>query len=278
MPPATLYVVATPLGHLGDLSPRAAELLRTVPVVAAEDTRRVRGLLAHLDAHPKVLSFHAHSPERRVEALLEILREGRDVALVTDAGTPAISDPGAVLVAPARQAGFHVVPVPGPAAVTAALSAAGFPADRYLFLGFVPRKGKERDRLLRIAAAAEWTVVFYEAANRLGALLDDLAALAGPDRRAVVARELTKVHEEIRAGTLAELAARYGQHAPPGEVTVVLEGAGTAEAPAVNREDMEQRAARLLAGGLSRRDAVQQLVAETSLPRNEAYRIVMSLP
>ncbi|HXG43182.1 MAG TPA: 16S rRNA (cytidine(1402)-2'-O)-methyltransferase [Gemmatimonadales bacterium] len=278
MPPATLYVVATPLGHLGDLSPRAAELLRTVPVVAAEDTRRVRGLLAHLDAHPKVLSFHAHSPERRVEALLEILREGRDVALVTDAGTPAISDPGAVLVAAARQAGFHVVPVPGPAAVTAALSAAGFPADRYLFLGFVPRKGKERDRLLRIAAAAEWTVVFYEAANRLGALLDDLAALAGPDRRAVVARELTKVHEEIRAGTLAELAARYGQHAPPGEVTVVLEGAGTAEAPAVNREDMEQRAARLLAGGLSRRDAVQQLVAETSLPRNEAYRIVMSLP
>jgi len=278
MPPATLYVVATPLGHLGDLSRRAADLLRTVPVVAAEDTRRIRGLLAHLDAHPEVHSYHAHSPERRVEALLEILRDGRDVALVTDAGTPAISDPGAALVAAARQAGFNIVPIPGPAAVTAALSAAGLPADRYLFLGFLPRKGKERDRLLRIAVAAEWTVVFHEAANRLSDLLDDLAARAGPDRRVVVARELTKVHEEIRAGTLGELAAHYGQHPPQGEVTVVLEGAGTAEAPPVDRHDMEQRAARLLAGGLSRRDAVQRLVAETSLPRNEAYRIVMSLP
>src|SRR5580765_5134348 len=138
--PGTLFVVATPLGNLGDLSARAAELLRTVPVVAAEDTRRTRGLLTHLGASPQLLSYHAHSEDRRLETLLEILHDGRDVALVSDAGTPTVSDPGADLVAAARVAGIAVVPIPGPSAVAATLSAAGLPADRYLFLGFVPRK------------------------------------------------------------------------------------------------------------------------------------------
>ena len=223
---ATLYVVATPLGNLGDLSPRAADLLRRVPVVAAEDTRRTRGLLSHLGASPTVLSFHAHSGERRLDTVLGILRDGRDVALVSDAGTPGVSDPGADLVAAARDAGIAVIPIPGPSAVATALSATGLPADRYLFLGFLPRKGGERTRLLTRAAEEEWSVVLFEAPTRLGALLQDLARVAGPARRAAVARELTKLHEEFRSGTLAELADYYSEHEPRGEITVVVAGTG----------------------------------------------------
>ena len=150
-----------------------------MPVVAAEDTRRTRGLLSHLGAAPQLLSYHAHSEERRLETLLEILRDGRDVALVSDAGTPAVSDPGTDLVAAARASGITVVPIPGPSAVATALSAAGLPGDRYLFLGFVPRKGGERARLLARAAAEEWSVVFFEAPPRLADLLRDLAVAGG---------------------------------------------------------------------------------------------------
>jgi len=273
---ATLYVVATPLGNLGDLTLRARELLRTVDVVAAEDTRRVRGLLTHLDAHPRVLSFHAHSPVRRQETLLEILGEGRSVALVTDAGTPGISDPGAELVAVVREAGFPVVPLPGPSAVGTALSAAGLPADRYLFLGFLPRKGKERARLLQQALSSEWTVVFYEAPSRLTELLGDVAKQQ-PERRVVVARELTKLHEEFRAGTATETLAYYEGTPPRGEVTVVLEGNGKPVEP-LSSDDVAARAVRLLAEGLTRKAAVQQLMKETMISRNEAYRIVMETP
>lgn len=278
MPPATLYVLATPLGNLGDLSARAIETLRSVPVVAAEDTRRVRGLLTHIQARPKVMSFHAHSPARRQEVLLEILREGRDVALVSDAGTPGISDPGEDLVAAVRAAGIPVVPIPGPSAVATALSAAGLPADRYLFLGFLPRKGRDRERLLRSAAQSPWTVVFYEAPLRLADLLGDLAPLAGPDRKVVVARELTKLYEEFRAGTLEELASYYEASPPRGEITVVLAGLGEDTPQAPPTVDVAARGAELLAGGISRKDAVQRLMEESGIPRNEAYRIVMALP
>jgi 16S rRNA (cytidine1402-2'-O)-methyltransferase len=274
----TLYVVATPLGNLGDLSPRAAEVLRTVPVVAAEDTRRTRGLLTHLGASPQLLSYHAHSEDRRRRTLLEILAEGRDVALVSDAGTPAVSDPGPDLVAAARAAGVPVVPVPGPSAVAAALSAAGLRADRYLFLGFIPRKGGERARLLSRAAGEEWSVVFFEAPPRLGELLGDLARTAGAGRRAIVARELTKLHEELRAGTLAELAEYYSEHPPRGELTVVLEGTGTPPEPPDRTDDAVEQATRLLAGGMTRREVVRRLSESLGLSRNDAYRLVMELP
>jgi 16S rRNA (cytidine1402-2'-O)-methyltransferase len=277
MPAATLFVVATPLGNLGDLSHRAEQTLRTVPVVAAEDTRRIRGLLSHLDAHPRILSFHAHSPERRQEVLLEILAGGRDIALVTDAGTPGISDPGEALVRAVRCAGFQVVPIPGPSAVSTALSASGLPADRYLFLGFLPRKGRERERLLRSAATAEWTVVLYEAPTRVAELLSDLAAATGDSRQAVVCRELTKLHEELRAGTVAELAAYYRQIPPRGEVTVVVQGRPEEEL-APSPVDPQARASELLASGLSRKAVVQRLVLDVGVARNEAYRIVTSLP
>ncbi|HEX2220675.1 MAG TPA: 16S rRNA (cytidine(1402)-2'-O)-methyltransferase, partial [Gemmatimonadales bacterium] len=274
----TLYVVATPLGNLGDLSPRAAEVLRRAAVVAAEDTRRTRGLLSHLGASPTLLSFHAHSGERRVETLLEILDDGRDVALVTDAGTPGVSDPGTDLVAVALDAGVTVVPIPGPSAVATALSAAGISADRYLFLGFLPRKGQERSRLLARAAAEEWSVVFFEAPSRLVALLNDLVAAAGPGRRALVARELTKLHEELRAGTLAELADYYSGALPRGELTIVMAGTGVPPPPPDRTADATEEATALLAEGLSRREVARRLTETLGLSRNDAYRLVTGLP
>jgi len=169
------------------------------------------------------------------------------------------------------------VPVPGPSAVTTAISASGLPADRYLFLGFMPRKGTERARLLARAAAEEWSVVFFEAPGRLGALLEDLRALAGPERRAVVARELTKVHEEFRSGTLAELADYYSREEARGEVTLVLAGTGVAPPPPDRSDEARALATRLLAEGASRREAARQVAAELGMARNEAYRLVTEL-
>ncbi len=277
MPAGTLYVVATPLGNLGDLTPRAAEILRGAPVVAAEDTRRTRGLLTHLGASPRLLSFHQHSDDRRLELILDILAEGRDVALVSDAGTPVVSDPGADLVAAVRARGGTVVPIPGASAVATTLSVSGFVGDRYLFLGFVPRRGADRARLLGRAATEEWPVVFFEAPSRLVALLTDLAAVAGGSRRGFVARELTKLHEELRAGPLDELVRYFSEREPRGEITVVLEGAAGPAAPPDRSAEAAELAALLLADGMSRRDVVERLIGALGLPRNEAYRRVMEM-
>jgi 16S rRNA (cytidine1402-2'-O)-methyltransferase len=278
MSPGTLYVVATPLGNLGDLSSRAIEILRAVPVVAAEDTRRTRGLLTHLGVAPTLLSFHAHSGDHRSDKLLDLLRSGRDVALVSDAGTPTVSDPGADLISLVRAAGIAIVPIPGASAVSTALSASGFIGDRYLFLGFIPRKGRDRVRLLTRAATEEWSVVFYEAPPRLAGLLADLMPLTGGSRRVVVARELTKLHEEIRAGTVAELADYYAETAVRGEITVVLEGTGVPPAEPDRTEDATEQATTLLAEGLTRREVVRRLTESMGIPRNEAYKLVMELP
>ena len=275
--PGTLYVVATPLGHLGDLSPRAADLLRAVPVVAAEDTRVSRGLLAHLDAHPRLVAFHQHSDAGRADELLVLLRGGEDVALVTDAGTPGVSDPGPALVEAVRAAGLSVVPIPGPSAVTAAVSVSGFPADRYLFLGFAPRKGKERDQWLRQAELPGLTIVCFEAPGRLTDLLADLAAGAQGTRRAVVGREITKLHEEFRVGTLSELAAHYAGSPPRGEVTVVLAPASPETEAGPDPDAARRLAAELLAAGRSKRDVVREVTDRTGLPRNTVYDIVMEL-
>ena len=274
---ATLYVVATPLGNLEDLTARAAAVLGRVSVVAAEDTRRTSRLLAHLGATPKLLSFHAHSPERRTETLLDILRQGRDVALVSDAGTPLISDPGAELVAAVRAAGFAVVPIPGPSAVTTALSGAGLGGDRYLFLGFLPRKGAERRRLLDRAAREPWPVVMFEAPTRLTTLLEDLVALAGPGRPAAVARELTKIHEEIRTDTLEALRAYYAVAEPRGEITVILGAAPDEPEERADPDEAADLARRLLAAGKSRKDAAADVAVQMGWPRNDAYRLVNDL-
>src|SRR5512143_1957314 len=198
--PGTLYVVATPIGNLGDLSPRAAEVLRTVEAVAAEDTRRTLKLYAHLGAPaPALLSLPAFDERGRVQAVIARLRGGASVALCTDAGTPGVSDPGAALVAAAWEAGIPVVPVPGPSAALAALAASGFAADRFVFAGFLPRKGGGRAEALSWLAATPVTLVLYEAGNRTAETLRDLAAALG-ERQALVARELTKLHEELARG------------------------------------------------------------------------------
>jgi len=275
----TLYVVATPLGNLDDLSPRAAATLRQVAVVVAEDTRHTKPLLAHAGARAELLSFHAHSSAAALRRILHLLGTGKDVALVTDAGTPAVSDPGAELVAAARARDVNVVTVPGPTAVAAALSVSGLAADRYLFLGFLPRKGGERRRLLDLVAHSEWTVVLFEAPLRVVALLEDLATACGGERRAAVARELTKLFEETRTGTLDELSGYYAAAAPRGEVTVLVAGTGKRgreeqRSPSLNPE---ARARALLAQGLTRRDVADQLAAETGITPNTAYRLVNDL-
>ena len=273
----TLYVVATPLGNLDDLSPRAAATLRQVAAVVAEDTRHTKPLLAHAGARGELVSFHAHSSAAALRRILHLLGTGKDVALVTDAGTPAVSDPGAELVAAARARDVNVVTVPGPTAVAAALSVSGLAADRYLFLGFLPRKGGERRRLLDFVAQSEWTVVLFEAPPRVAALLEDLAAACGGERRAAVARELTKVFEETRAGTLEELAGYYAAAPPRGEVTVLVAGAGKRVREEEPPPDAEARARALLAQGMTRRDVADQLAAETGMTRNTAYRLVNEL-
>jgi 16S rRNA (cytidine1402-2'-O)-methyltransferase len=272
----TLYVVATPLGNLGDLSPRAADTLKRVTAVAAEDTRHSKPLLTHVGSRADMISFHAHSSARALERILRILQEGRDVALITDAGTPAISDPGVALVAEARARGVQVVTVPGPTAVAAGLSVSGIGGDRYLFLGFLPRKGSDRRRLLLTAAESEWTVVLFESPNRVTQLLADLAEICGPERQVAVSRELTKVFEETRAGTLQELSEHYAEAPVRGEVTVVLSGTGKARV-AERALDPAERAKALLEEGLSRKDVADRLAEETGISRNTAYRLVNEL-
>ena len=272
----TLYVVATPLGNLGDLSPRAADTLKRVAVVAAEDTRHSKPLLVHAGSHAELVSLHAHSSERALERVLRILQEGRDVALITDAGTPAISDPGVELVAEAKVRGIPVVTIPGPTAVAAALSISGIGGDRYVFLGFLPRKGSDRRRLLSTVADSEWTVVLFEAPNRVTQLLADLSEVCGPDRHASVSRELTKVFEETRSGTLQELSDHYADAPVRGEVTVVVAGTGRPKAEE-RPVDPAERARALLADGLSRKDVADRVAEETGISRNRAYRLVNEL-
>jgi 16S rRNA (cytidine1402-2'-O)-methyltransferase len=271
----TFYVVATPLGHLGDLSARVTEVLHSAALVAAEDTRRTRALLSHLDAHPRLLPYHAHDT-RGTGAILSALADGKIVALVTDAGTPGVSDPGVELVDRVRRAGFRVVPLPGPSAVATALSAAGLPADRYVFYGFLPRKGSERARLLARAGEEEWTMVFFESPERIASLLADLARSCGPDRQAVVAREMTKVHEEFRSDTLERLATTFGgEESVKGEVTLVVEGRGEGREKA-DPGKVKAAASKLLEAGLARREVSRLLMELFGASRNEAYRIVNS--
>jgi 16S rRNA (cytidine1402-2'-O)-methyltransferase len=269
----TLFVVATPLGNLSDLSPRAADVLRTVDIVAAEDTRETRKLLDHVGARVRLISYHAHSTGGRQEEILAALAGGKDVALVSDAGTPTVSDPGADLIRDALDAGTRVVPIPGPSAVTTALSGSGLPADRYLFLGFLPRKGVERDEWLGRALASPVTVVVFEAPARVSSLLTDWQALGGGGRRAVVARELTKIYEEFRFGTVDELIGKVEADPPRGECTVVLESAPPVDKTHEVDPRIPQVVRVLRAQGVERRTIAQVLSEGFEMPRNEAYRI-----
>jgi 16S rRNA (cytidine1402-2'-O)-methyltransferase len=275
MPIGTLHVVATPIGNLNDLSPRAAEVLRRVPVVVAEDTRRTRILLVHAGARPaSLLSLPAFDERGRVAGIVGRLAAGEDVALVTDAGTPGVSDPGARLVDAAWRAGARVVPVPGPSAPLAALSASGFPADRFLFAGFLPRKGGAREAALRSLSAVRATLVLFEAGNRAAGTLRDLREVLG-DRHAVLARELTKMHEEILRGRLSELEARLGGEVR-GEVTLVLAEAsdpvaGEEGVPAEAAPPVEEEIRRRLAAGEAPVEVARTVARSRGLTRREAY-------
>ncbi len=268
--PGTLYVVATPIGNLGDLSPRAAAVLRAVTAVAAEDTRRTGQLFAHLGAPvPRMISLPAFDERGRVDGVLERLLAGEDVALCTDAGTPGVSDPGQALVEAAWEAGSKVVPVPGPCAAVAALAASGLPSARFLVAGFLPRKGGARGAALRELRGVAATLILYEAGNRTAATLSDLALALG-DRRAAVARELTKLHEEIARGTLSELAARFAAGAR-GEVTLVVAPPSAAPSQPEPQEPLEVELGRRLAAGEAPTAIAREVARARGLPRSEVY-------
>ena len=275
----TLYVVASSIGNTQDLSPRALETLRTADLVLAEDTRSARRLLDGHGIDRRTQScFDANEPARAAQAAA-LLRSGVSIALLSEAGTPSVSDPGDRVVRAASAAGARVVPVPGPSAVLAALVASGLPTDRFFFVGFPPRKTGARQGLLAQLRSLPATLVFFESPHRVAATLADLSAILGKDRPACVARELTKTHEEFVRGTLAELASRYASERPLGEVTLLVGGASAQDPQADGQrdEDMRVRARALLASGLSARDAADALASETSRPRRETYRLVLDL-
>jgi len=273
----TLFVVSTPIGNLGDLSPRAEETLRSVSRILAEDTRRSRILAERAGSSARLVSLHEHNERERTRTVLGWLADGESLALVSDAGTPMVSDPGAKLVDAVLEAGHRVVPIPGPSAVISALVASGLPSDRFLFLGFPDRKGPGRRDLLERVAGAKETVVLFESPQRVVALLGDLARACGPQRSAAVARELTKVHEEVRRGTLEQVAAYYEANPPKGEITLVVAPANDVE-PGEDREELARSLAEELLGqGLKPSEAAKEVAARLDLARNEAYRIVHEL-
>lgn len=270
-----LYVVATPIGHLGDLTERAIDVLKQAPRIAAEDTRRTRGLLSHLGITGKPLDrLDAHATPQDINRLVEFLIAGEDLALVTDAGTPVVSDPGTDLVAAAAAAGVRVVPIPGASAVMAALAASGLCTGAFRFLGFLPRKGPERREALGVLRGTPETVVLFESPERTAETLEDLAAVV-PTRRAVLARELTKLHEEILRGSLSELAAIAREREVLGEVTLVI-GPGTPEsAPAMLEEEIDRRIDEGLSLGRRPKDIADEIALESGLPRRDLYARVV---
>lgn len=270
-------MVATPIGHLGDFSFRGVEVLRAAAVIACEDTRHTRRLLSHYEIEARLTSLHAHSGAAVIDRLLDRVEAGEDVAYVTDAGTPGISDPGGLLAERAHARGLTVVPIPGPAAVMAGLMAAGFPADRFVFLGFLPRRGTARAELLTRIATDPFTTVCYEAPGRTAALLAELAARCGAERPAAVARELTKLHEEIRRGTLGELATYYEDHPARGEVTVLIGGVGTGAAAPVPEPPSETEQAAMastLKGSGPAAAVAKELSRRLGISRQDAYRLL----
>ena len=271
----TLFVVATPIGNLEDLTPRARETLASVNLVAAEDTRHTGRLLSTIRAKPALLALHDHNEEQACKGVIEALQNGRDVALVSDAGTPLISDPGYRLVRAAHAAGIRVVPIPGASAVTAALSAAGLATDRFCFEGFPPAKQSARRKWLGRLAKEERTIVMYESVHRIADCLADLADVFGADRDAFMGRELTKLHEQCVQASLGELRHRIdaGEIPLKGEFVLAVAGAEAADAPAVEVD----RLLTLLAASLSAKEASRIAAELTGQKKNALYDRIVEL-
>ena len=268
-----LVLVATPLGNLGDLAPRAVEELRAVGLVCCEDTRRTGLLLNNLGIDAKLMRLDEHTEAVSIRRVIDALDEGRDVALVSDAGTPAISDPGERLVAAVAETGHAVTAVPGPSAVVMAVTLSGLPTSRFVFEGFLPRSGRERETRLAEIARESRTSVIYEAPHRIARTLDDLAGACGDDRRTAICRELTKVHEEVRRGSLRELTVSLGE--PKGEYVIVLGGASAAAA--ASESDIDDALRIELDAGSSVRDAADAVSAKLGVSRKSAYDRALAL-
>jgi 16S rRNA (cytidine1402-2'-O)-methyltransferase len=274
-----LFVVATPIGNLGDMSPRAIDVLRTVELIAAEDTRHSRRLLTHFNIKTAVTSYHDHNEHVKTESLVAELAAGKSMALITDAGTPGVSDPGYRLVRAAQDAGVPVIAIPGPSAFLAALAVSGLPTDRFTFHGFFPRKRRAAEATMADIARTGGTHVFFEAANRLVDTLSVIAECASAESEACVARELTKVHEENLRGTPEDLARHYETNPPRGECVIVLHIPVRQSADEMpSREEICEMVESLMeSGNLSRRDAVRTLSTELGLPRNAVYAAAREL-
>jgi 16S rRNA (cytidine1402-2'-O)-methyltransferase len=279
--PGTLYIVATPIGNLEDLTHRALRVLGEVEVVACEDTRRTRVLLNHFGIKTKTLSYHEHNERERAEQICKLLLAGKNVALVSDAGTPLINDPGFRLTSAAIQLNLPVVPIPGPTALISALVVSGLPSEQFLFAGFLPSRANARRQKLEELAAIPATLVLYEAPHRIAATLQDALEVLG-NRQATVARELTKLHEEIARGSLRELIERFGDgSAVRGEIVLVISGAAVDETsgdgavePASRR--LIERVSELESEGLDAKLALKKAARELGLKRDEAYRVIVA--
>lgn len=273
----TLYVVGTPIGNLEDMTFRAIKVLQSVDVIAAEDTRHTGRLLQHFQIKTPQLSYHEHNRHDRLPDLLHQLSEGKAIALVTDAGMPGISDPGYELVKACIEAGISVVPIPGATAGITALSASGLSTERFVFEGFLPASNQERQQRLESLQAESRTLIFYEAPHRLRQTLQDLAAGLGEERTIVLARELTKLHEEFWRGTIGEAIAHYTQHEPKGEFTLVVAGTQV-ESPVLSEDALKDELQQIMARGISRSQAARQLAQQTKLSRRQLYQLALSLP
>jgi 16S rRNA (cytidine1402-2'-O)-methyltransferase len=270
---STLYVVATPIGNLSDISQRATEILSTVSTVAAEDTRVSRKLLNHIGVSPRLESLHEHTSPERLQALVEKLELG-DMAVVSDAGTPGISDPGSALVAAAVEAGHDVIPIPGPSAIVSALSITGWSFDRFLFLGFLPRKKNEQLATLENASQEPGPVVAYESPHRIKATLENINDTFA-DRQLVICRELTKFYEETFRGTAAEAILHFNTQ-PKGEFVVVIQGAGKSANTELSDDEISEVLVNLKENGLSGRTLVERAVEITRAPKNRIYQLSLN--
>ncbi|MGL4883193.1 MAG: 16S rRNA (cytidine(1402)-2'-O)-methyltransferase [Waterburya sp.] len=272
-----LFLVGTPIGNLEDITLRAIRTLKEVDLIAAEDTRYTGKLLKHLQIDTPQISYHEHNHNSRIQDLLDRLRRGIQIALVTDAGMPSISDPGVKLVAAVIAEGITVIPIPGGTAVISALAASGLPTDRFIFEGFLPQKHQERQASLELLSRETRTIVIYEAPHRLLKTLTDLAAVVGQEREIVLARELTKIHEEFWRGNLGQAIALYTQERQPkGEYTLVLRGAVTTKVT-MSAAELKIELKELLAQGMTRSQASRHLAQLTSLSRREIYQLDLDL-
>ncbi|MCU1504769.1 MAG: hypothetical protein JWM12_4123 [Ilumatobacteraceae bacterium] len=275
----SLVLVSTPIGNLGDLPPRAVEALRGAALICCEDTRRTGKLLAHTGiSGVRMAIANDHTETARVAEVLEVLGGGGNVAVVTDAGTPGISDPGSRLVRAVLDAGHAVSAIPGPAALVMALVVSGFDTNRFVFEGFVPRTGRDRGQRMASIAAEVRTVIVYEAPHRIARTIDDLAATCGGERRVALARELTKLHEEVFRGTLAEAVAHLATTPPRGEYVLVIEGAPVPDPGEVTDAQLREGLLMALAGGADRRAAIATVMVAHRVPKRRVYDVALTIP